>query len=130
MKLKTFNTTNVTSNRSFSPSIGVNSKTGLFNINPSACEKIGLKEGTCVQFHQDEDDPENWYLEIVKDNGFTLRKNENITKGTFLNCSYIARKIFDSVGYIEMSGRLKIGETVTIGKRDLVTLITAGLRNK
>jgi hypothetical protein len=75
MKLKVFNTTNITSisNRDKKPFIQVNNKVGIFNINNSAADLLDLKDGDMVQLLQDEENPEDWFIEKVKEDGFVVR---------------------------------------------------------
>lgn len=123
MKLKEFNTENTKARVDGLPSIGVNQTTGLFNINRFACEKIGLGNNDQVVFLQDEETPENWYLEKVKDKGFTCRIKENVTSGRLFNNVSIARQIGISVK-IDGSYRILIaGEPTKVGKRILHGLI-------
>lgn len=129
MKLKTFNATNVVMVRSFTPGIGVNSKSGLFTINRAACDEIGLKEGDFIQFLQDEEEPENWFIEKVKDTGFQLRGKGDEKSALSFNNTTMVRKIFDSVAYVKEAGRLLLGEPVKFEKRTLRTLITLCLKN-
>ena len=131
MKLKTFNTTNVQSlGRTQSPFFQVNSSTGLFNINKTAAELIGLKDNSQIQFHQSEDDPADWYVEVVKTDGFVVRYKENVGKGFLFNSTKLCRLILDSIAYTGNSGRIYIGESVKNGKQILFTLITAKLINQ
>ncbi|MEI8111143.1 MAG: hypothetical protein WCH59_09155 [Chitinophagia bacterium] len=126
MKLKTFNAENTFSQRQAKPFISVSAKTGLFAFNRGAYELLALKSGDHVQFHQEEDSPENWYIEKVKDGGFTLREYKETS--LLINNTTLARTIFDSVDSEKMAGRLIIGEQVKIGKQTLHTLVTASLK--
>lgn len=127
MKLKTFNTQNIQPTRSSSPFIGINTKTGVFAINRTAAEAIGIKDGDQVQFHQEEDSPENWYIEKVKDGGFTVRLAND--RGILLfNNTTLSRMIFASVECESVSGRVLVGEAIKSGKQTLSTLITASLK--
>jgi len=131
MKLKTFNTINVASlsSKIQKPFIQVNAKTGLFNINNAACELMGLKDNDMIQFHQSEEEPSDWYLEQVKKDGFVIRNKENVGKGNLFNSTKICRMIFDSIAYEGKSGRIYIGEQITVNKQKLWTLITSSLVN-
>jgi hypothetical protein len=129
MNLKTFNATNVASIREMRPFIGLNQKTGLFNFNRAACDMIGLQDGDQIQFHQDADNEETWYLEVVTDSGFILRKKDNVTSGLLFNNTQMVRKIFQSMAYVENGGRILIGEVIENKKQKLITLVTASLKN-
>lgn len=126
MKLKTFNTENTYSQRESKPFILVSQKTGLFGFNRGAYEAIGLKAGDQVQFHQNEENREEWFIEKVKQGGFTVRNYKE--KSLLFNNTTLARTIFNSVGAEGGSGRLIIGEQVKFGKQSFHTLITASLK--
>ena len=131
MVLKSYNPTNLISGRSIGirPRISINVKSGVFALNKPAADLIGLAHGSQVILHQNEDDRTEWYLEPVKADGFSLRDK---TTG---NCIYfqstaLVKLIFDSQQYNGTSGRILVGEKVTIDKRKCFTLITASLTNK
>lgn len=126
MQLKTFNSENVHPVRESKPCIRINTKTGLFNFSTGACKLIGLKPGDRVSFHQDEDEPADWYLEVTPD-GFELREKVNVTKGMLFNSSVMARALVYSVREVQ-SGRVHIApEPITVNKKTLWPLITAAL---
>ena len=83
-----------------------------------------------MQLLQDEDDPENWYLQVVKSDGFVLREKQS---GNYKNLVFastaLVRLVFESVAYEGKSGRVLIGEPIKHGKATLHTLITLKLRN-
>lgn len=133
MQLKEFNPTTVGVSRRSGTYISLNNKSGLVYINENAISALQLKGGTDVQFLQDENEPAIWYLEIVKKGGFKLRlpkPSSKGVKGLFFNNTSLCRSIFDSVNFTGNYGRILIGESVTFQKRNLITLITASLRNK
>jgi hypothetical protein len=126
MKLKTFNTENTYSKRESKPFILVSQKTGLFGFNKGVNQLLALKAGDQLQFHQDEENPDEWYLEKVKQGGFTLRDYKG--GSLLLNNTTLARKIFESVECEKRSGRLIIGAELKVGKQTLHTIITASLK--
>jgi hypothetical protein len=131
MKLKEFNAENTISTRTSAPVIGMNLKNGLFNINREVCDLIGLGDGDSVVFHQDQEDEQNWYLEKVKEKGFSVRKKENVTKGVIFNNTTLARAIAKSVAFEGASGRLLVaGKFTEFQRRKLWGIITTSLRNK
>lgn len=93
MKLKEFNTENVKHERAGTPSISVNCKAGLFSFSKAAAKLIGIKDKGQVVFLQDEDEKENWYLEVVKENGFEVRLKNSVTAGLFFNSCSLAHKV-------------------------------------
>lgn len=134
MKLKEFNANNCFSSKRRSegaPCIAINVKVGLFRFNKPATELLGLDEGDQVLFHQDEEDPENWYIEKVDKNGFEVRIKAAIGKGVLFNNTALARQIFSSVLFNGLSGKcLLAGQPTEFKKRKLFGLITSNLRNQ
>lgn len=132
MKLKTFNplTTPVARGQhTKAPSIHVNIKTGLFTLNKTAAELIGVIDGNMVQIHQNEDDPQEWFIEKVKKDGFIVRANskEGIVFSYLFNNATIARMIFQAMKTDKTSGRVIVGEEVKVDGHKLFTLVTASL---
>jgi len=72
MKLKEFNVENTVTQRNYLPIVSINQKVGLFNFNKSACELMGLADNDQVVILQDENAPENFYIEKVSKKGFLL----------------------------------------------------------
>lgn len=129
MKLKTFNAYNMQKGaKNFRPFITLNIKSGVITVNRGAAELMGIKQGDGVQLHQDEDDPESWYIEKTKNGGFNLRHNKSKTTLMFNNCSLV-REIFQSMEYHANKTKISIGEEITVGKQTIFTLITAPLKN-
>lgn len=133
MKLKEFNAeTCVNERKYFSvPSVAINMKTGLFRFNHEAVKLLELADGDQVMFLQDEGEPENWYVERVKDKGFVVRHKETVGKGVLFNNSQLARLIAESVLFTGLSGRCLIaGEPTEFKKRRLWGVLTATMKNK
>jgi len=101
MKLREFNTENTVVSRNTTPSLHINTKTGLFTINKGASEILGLSDKDQVAFHQNEEVPDEWYIEKVKEKGFAIRDSEskNSSNSLLFNNTTLARKLFESVGY-------------------------------
>lgn len=130
MKLKTFDIESVPVVRSYTPAIHINTKTGLFTFNKSACTLLGLVENDHVIFHQDEDDSD-WYIEKVKENGFLLRSKKDESNGLVFNNAALSRMLFESVECSNVSGRILIaGQHTKVGKQILYGLLTASLNSK
>lgn len=130
MKLKVFNTTNVKvlNKKEPVPFLQVNNKVGLFNLNKTLSELLELKHNDQVQFMQDEEEPERWFIEKVKADGFVVREKENMGKGVLFNSMGLARLIFQSVKCEYKSGRILLGEKVTsLKNRTVYELVTASL---
>jgi hypothetical protein len=133
MKFQTFNTKNCQSTvgRQTKPFIGINTKNGVFRINKSACELIGLSAKHSITFHHDEENEGDWYIEIVKEDGFELRQqSKDIANVLIFNSSTLARKIAESVAFEKETGTIYLPKTpVKHEKRTLWPLLTASLRN-
>lgn len=129
MKLKEFNIENCGSNvRSTLPAVSFDFKVGAARVNREACLLVGLKEGDQVKFHQDLEEPENWYLEKVKSGGFELRKHAG--PSLMFNSSRLAKRVAESVAFDGRSGRcLVAGQATVVEKRKLYGIITGRLRN-
>ena len=125
MKLSTFNTTNAQRYTRTEPFVSF-MKTGLILLNKPAALLLGVEPGDQVQFLQDTENPTDWYIEKVNEDGFTLRRNA--AGGLILNSLPIKKIMFESVGYDAAQGKVTIGEQVQMGKRILYTLVTAKLK--
>lgn len=134
MKLKAFTQQNLPyMRRSLKPIIGISAKSGTLRINEAAVELMNLKVTDKVVLHQDEEEPENWYLEIDKkcDYAFQLRYSAKISpKGLIFQSTVLVKKIFQSVAFNGISGHLLVGEKIQMNKKEYYTLITGMLRNK
>lgn len=134
MELLEFNAENCVTvqRRSSTPFVSINFKKGLLSINKAAAEKMDLNDGDQVKFHQDKKDPENWYIEKVKEGGFVLRKQSGESaKSLLFNNSTIADKISGSVDFTESFGRVMLaGQPTKFEKRTLWGLLVIALRNQ
>jgi hypothetical protein len=130
MKLKTYNTENLPSINHSKAGLYINSKAGLFHLNRTAVERMGLKDGDCIEFHQDEDSEEwDWYISKSK-GGFALRNKGKDTDelGLTFNNKALAKLIFEQLKYVKQTGRcLVAAEPVKHNKIEYWPLITAYL---
>ena len=126
MNLKQFDTTN-TVTRMTKPYIRVNSK-GVFMINATAAQKIGLQPNDHIVLHQDEDREADWYLEKVEhDTGFKVRKNSASSSLLFNSCD-LRNKIIDSLDAL-FDGTLTLPLGTDPVKGKYWPLITAALNS-
>jgi len=90
-----------------------------------------FRGGDFVIFHQDEEDPENWFIEkAAKGKGWEVRIKEEVQSGVLFNNSKLAREIAASVAYTKPSGRMLVaGKPTKFEKRILWGLLTNNLRN-
>jgi len=126
MKLKTFNTANTITRRGVNPRVRVNDK-GTFYVNAGALNRMKLKTGDRIQFHQDEERGSDWYLEKTDDQaGFVLRAAASGSSLIFSNQD-IRNRIVESVNpQLTGSFDLMIGIEPVEGK--YWPLITASLK--
>ena len=135
MKLETFNPEKLPNMKTSIPLILMSSTSGTINFNVSACEKLGLKQDMQIQLLHDAENPGDWYLEIVKENGFLLREkkipNPAIKSSVLTQSTKLVRKIFETVEYLGTSGHVTIAtDPIKADKKTLWPLITAKLINK
>jgi len=100
MKLKEFNVSN---SRYFAnkkdPRVRFNKKAGLISFSIAAIKLLDLKKEDRVIILQDEENPEDWYINKTQSKSrFALRFQDN-KKGVFFNCALITRRILDSLGF-------------------------------
>lgn len=77
MKLKTYNTQNTHSARIGDPYVRVYGKAGAFIFSTGLCRETGWKSGDAFLFHQDENRPQDWYIEKTNaEEGFIGRINQ------------------------------------------------------
>lgn len=117
MKLKSFNPETLPVSSKGKPAMYINSKAGMFHISATAAEKLELKEGDSIELHQDEEQPQDWYLSKTK-KGFGLRnkKKGSDEQGLNFNNTALAKLIFESVGYKAQTGRVLFGAEPTVIK--------------
>lgn len=130
MKLKEFDRQNSALKRQPAPAfIGISAKRGIFSINKKAVNMLGIIAGDRLSLQQDQEDPENWYIEIGKKTGFILRANGGLDSVLVFTSIAIARQIFSSVGFNGSYGRVLLaGQPTLIGKRTLHGLIVSRLK--
>lgn len=130
MKLKTFNEDNLPKVDRSSPKVYLNSKTGIIHFNRAASARIGFVAGDGVEFHQDEEEPSDWYVTKSKV-GFKLRnkgKEDDDSLGVTFNSSSLARLIIESVtDKVQMGSCGVAAEPNKVGKVEYWPLITAKL---
>ena len=108
--------------------IGINFKTGLFRFNKEACEKIGLKPGNTVAFHQNEEEEADWFIQVGNPKGFLCRAKENVTSGVLFNNAALSKAIALPFNFEGKSANLKLGtEPIKIDKKTYWPIITGAL---
>ena len=77
MELITYDTNTVSSKPKGLLTIRMNSKHGTIAISQELCRLMGVHEGSQVKFHQDKNEPENWFIERVQKDGFEVSGRTN-----------------------------------------------------
>ncbi|SHN45877.1 hypothetical protein [Chitinophaga sp. CF418] len=112
----------------------INLRYSLIQFSGGAVDLIGVKPDSHVSFHQDEDDPESWYLEVLPEGktGFPLRQKPKLgVRGVLFACKSLVKRIADAVGMEGHKGKILVGkESVTINGKTLWPLVTASLKPK
>lgn len=130
MKLKPFNSETCVSAKSEGarPYIGIDTEIGTIRINGSLSEKLKLKVGDKLSFHQDEETPGDWYLLAGDSKGFEMKEQKKVKNGLTFNNSSLARKIAASVEFAGRSGHILLGiEPVVFESKKYWPLITSAL---
>lgn len=131
MKLKAFNSETCVSvrTRTTKASIGINTKTGFCRINKIFCEKVGIKNGDKISFHQDEEAKEDWFLLVNDPMGFEVRERKTISGGLVFGNTTLVRKITESVAFEGLSGQVLLAsEPIIEDEKKYWPLITASLK--
>ena len=130
MKLQIFNAENSSKTRELKAVVTIVLKTGLFRINGTAVELMGLKNNDRISIAYDEEGDE-WYIFKDKD-GFNCHSNEKCKdkKALKFGCVSLARTIFDYAEYDKPHGYCLVGnEVVKQGKVEYFPLVTGTLKN-
>lgn len=75
-------------------------KAGVFNFSKDFVEEAEINETMRLDFFQDEDSRKDWYFQITPTGQSGLRTGtKGVTKGLMINCSFIAKKLKESIGF-------------------------------
>ena len=131
MKFKEYNPETQPSHRGplSSPVIRLNVISGTITISKTLCERLKITEIDRISFLQDEDEPENWYIEKTS-KGFGLNPVQK-QLGTFrFSSTSTVRDIFNSVEFKGKRGNLLVaGEPTKVNGRILHGILTSHLVN-
>jgi hypothetical protein len=107
MNLKTYNTETLPARTAQPgvPSIGLYSRNGIFVFNDVARQHLDLRPGEQVQLLQDEDDPENWYLQATELCGCSITGKANRLRCSAIHTLKVARSGTTISGSPESPGR-------------------------
>lgn len=68
-----------------------------------------VKDGSCIAIHQDNENPADWYLEVLKADGIKLREKD--TNGLLFNCTSAIQSMMDEFSWEGVSMSCKISLT-------------------
>lgn len=106
-------------------------KGGKIVLSAELSEKLGLKKNR-LNFVQDEDRPQDWYLEATSQSDGIEFKADN-ANGKKLYCAqstYLVKKILESTGLQEESFRMIVSETAEGGLYAIITKSSVSLKRK
>jgi hypothetical protein len=120
LKLKKFDAS-AAGQRTGKPFVSFGNK-GLIGFTKPAGELIKLKDGDCISFFQDEEDPADWYVAKDKEG---LKIRQNTSGGYALNASVVCNNVMTSLGKEPGSYSFPLGAEPTIlDKKELWPIIT------
>ncbi|GHE65150.1 hypothetical protein [Roseivirga thermotolerans] len=97
MKLKTYSPQNLPVVITGQPLIRINVKSGLISFSKMAVKELGISSSHGLQFHQDEDRPQDWYVSISaysEPDCFSIRVKDHSLS---FNCRALVQQIQDSI---------------------------------
>lgn len=92
MKLEVLSTDNCQSTRTGEPRIRLNVKSGTFNINKYAAEKIGIKTGERILIYFDPEETQHYIARSGAENAFAPRQSSD-KNGFLFNNSALVKTI-------------------------------------
>lgn len=123
MKLVTFDTTNMVSQRKGDACISI-SRQGFNSISKNAVERTGFAEGDKIALHQDQENPEDWYMSLGED-GFSLKASKD-GGGLSFNSAAMSNAFLDALQIEENRVAFFIaGEPTTIDEVDFWAILTS-----
>ena len=123
MNLETFDAMNMASVRKNDPTIRVCRK-GANVLSKGAIDLTGYEPEAGISFHQDKDNPKDWYFSN-QETGFPLRKGYDADTLLF-NCTAMSNMILDSLDLDEASVGFKIApEPTVVGDTTYWAILTA-----
>lgn len=111
--------------------MSISPKGGKIVLSAELCDKLKLEKFR-VNFIQDEDRPQDWYLEPTKDNeGIQFKSdNANAKKLYCAQSTYLVKKILETVGLENTSHRVQVSETAEDGLYAIITKSAVPIKAK
>ncbi|WP_395049432.1 hypothetical protein [Flavobacterium sp.] len=107
-------------------------KAGVFNFSKDFIEENGIKESMRLDFLQDEESKKDWYFQLLPTGQSAFRSsNKGVAKGLMINCSFIAKKIKESLGYdVDKTLTAPIGLGEMVDGVMTYSIITAAIKKQ
>lgn len=101
LKLTSHNTRNsLLGVRNAVPIISVTQHNGMVRFNPRTMQVCDLKQGDKVSLAQDQENPEDWYIQLDDPHGFELKFINNsltqVNKSIGFHCKDVVRKLIET----------------------------------
>ena len=130
MNLKRFDAIVLPKRERNTPTMSMNSKTGLVSFSAACIKKFNIQPGQRIFVYQDEKNPADWYFELTSDlTGWPLR----LQKDTFFTFGSrgLVLEVFRSLKINARSCTFKLaaGATITDG-RALWAIITSSAKTR
>ena len=105
-------------------------KAGVFNFSKDFIEEARINETMRLDFFQDEDSKKDWYFQITPTGQSRFRNpTKGGTKGLMINCSFIAKKSKESIGFdVEKTLNAPIGLGELVDGVMTFPIITAAIK--
>lgn len=117
MKLITFDTSNIIDQKRGDATIHFTTG-GAATLSKTAVENMNLQAGEMLAFHQDEENPEDWYISLSED-GFLLRQDKNETSRLKFNSSILCKMILSNLEIDSKGVAFFIGSEPTIDEDEV-----------
>lgn len=126
IKMKVYNKASFEAKKQPKPVVSI-STTGLFTFNQEAAKLMAFKDGTMIEFLQDEVRTKDFFVRSTASGGFKLRAKESKKEKTghlLFNSREMATVIFQFTGHAKKA-KFRIGISEDIDGKDTFPIITA-----
>ncbi len=125
MKLVTFDAENMVSQRKGDAYISF-SRNAANSLSKAAVDRTGFSPEDKIAIHQDEDNPEDWYLSLGEA-GFPLRDDKKDGSSLYFNNTAMSNTILDALGIDEEEQRVSFlisGEPTVVDEVNYWAILT------
>lgn len=130
MKLKKFQPTTTHRQKDTACTLSMNAKFGSIRLSAKATELLGVTFGDHLEFSQDEENPQSWYIRKAEE-GLRVRAKtpKETDQSPVIQSTALVRSIFESVEYTEVTGKCVIGsEPIEVDGETWFEVITISLK--